>query len=120
MLTKNDRWVLDSVAGAKDEWDGYIPHGSAESRSAASPISSAAFGGQSCHAFRKAFVSELRRAGAPDDAVEYLVGHSAGVRAHYLDADALGLRGVVGVVAPVGAGREETVVPLRRTKWEGS
>lgn len=31
----------------------------------------------------------------------------------------LGLRGVVGMVAPVGAKQAETVVPLRRAKGEG-
>ena len=48
----------------------------------------------STHLFRKAFVSNLRRAGADADAVEQLVGHDIGVRRHYLDLDALMLAAV--------------------------
>ena len=47
------------------------------------------------HAFRKGFVSELRRAGADGDAVEFLVGHSLGLRGVYTDPDALPLRAAV-------------------------
>ena len=47
------------------------------------------------HAFRKGFVSELRRAGADSDAVEFLVGHSLGLRGVYTDPDALPLRAAV-------------------------
>lgn len=65
-------------------------------------VRAAAFVGQTDHAFRKAFVTELRRAGAETDAVEYLVGHSSGIRAHYLDADALPLREAVALVRPIG------------------
>ncbi len=83
----------------------------------AKTVRAAAFEGQTCHAFRKAFVTELRRAGVPDDAVEYLVGHSAGVRAYYLDSDALGLRDAVTHVQAIGASRirvGSTVTPLAR------
>ncbi len=83
----------------------------------AKTVRAAAFEGQTCHAFRKAFVTELRRAGVPDDAVEYLVGHSAGVRAYYLDSDALGLRDAVTHVQAIGASRIKvgsTVTPLAR------
>lgn len=48
----------------------------------------------STHLFRKAFVSNLRRAGADADAVEQLVGHDIGVKRHYLDLDALMLAAV--------------------------
>ncbi|MCP4917543.1 MAG: hypothetical protein GY913_11515 [Proteobacteria bacterium] len=47
------------------------------------------------HAFRKGFISELKRAGADTDAVEYLVGHSLGLRGVYTDPDALPLRKAV-------------------------
>lgn len=54
--------------------------------------------GRPDHAFRKGFVSELRRAGADSDAVEVLVGHSLGLRGVYTDADALPLRKAVSLV----------------------
>jgi len=62
------------------------------------------------HAFRKGFVSELRRAGASSDAVEYLVGHSLGLVGVYTDPRALGLDAAVALVPPLGGG---VVVPLR-------
>ena len=37
------------------------------------------------HCFRHGFVTELKRSGADTEAVEFLVGHSQGVRASYLD-----------------------------------
>ena len=64
-------------------------------------VRAAAFEGQTDHAFRKAFVTELRRAGASTDAVEHLVGHSAGIRAHYCDSEALPLREAVALVRPI-------------------
>jgi integrase len=54
--------------------------------------------GRAHHAFRKGFVSGLCRAGADADAVEYLVGHSLGLRGVYLDPDALALREAVALV----------------------
>ena len=78
-------------------------------------LRAAAFAGQTDHAFRKAFVTELRRAGAETDAVEFLVGHSTGIRAHYLDADALPLRAAVALIRPVGIrGGSENVIELRK------
>jgi integrase len=59
--------------------------------------------GRPDHAFRKGFVSELRRAGADSDAVEVLVGHSLGLRGVYTDADALPLRDAVALVPPFSA-----------------
>jgi len=50
------------------------------------------------HCFRKGFISELKRAGADTDAVEYLVGHSLGLRGVYTDPDALPLRKAVGEI----------------------
>ena len=54
-----------------------------------------AWDGRPHHAFRKGFVSELKRSGADSDAVEFLVGHSLGLRGVYIDPDALPLRGAV-------------------------
>jgi integrase/recombinase XerD len=56
------------------------------------------------HAFRRAFVTGLRRAGADPDAVEVLVGHSLGLRGVYTDPEALGLRDVVALVPKIVSG----------------
>ncbi len=50
-----------------------------------------AWDGRPHHAFRKGFVSGLKRAGADADAVEFLVGHSLGLRGVYIDPEALPL-----------------------------
>lgn len=50
------------------------------------------------HAFRKGFITGLKRAGADTDAVEYLVGHSLGLRGVYTDPEAFGLREAVALV----------------------
>lgn len=55
------------------------------------------------HAFRAGFVSGLARLGADREAVEYLVGHAGGVRARYLDPDALPLAETVALVPEVGS-----------------
>jgi integrase len=65
-------------------------------------VRKAAWDGRPHHAFRKGFVSELRRAGADGDAVEVLVGHSLGLRGVYTDPDALPLREAVGLIPPLG------------------
>lgn len=74
-----------------------------------------AYSGRPDHAFRKAFVSELRRGGADVDAIEYLVGHSSGIRGVYTDPSALPLRAAVGLVAAIrnttGSGN---VIALRK------
>lgn len=55
------------------------------------------------HAFRKGFVSELKRAGGDADAVEFLVGHSLGrMRDEYTDPDSLALRDAVDRVPAFG------------------
>ncbi len=66
-------------------------------------VRAAAWKGRPHHAFRKGFVSELRRAGADPDAVEYLVGHSLGLRGVYTDPDALALRQAVALIPPLTA-----------------
>jgi integrase len=53
------------------------------------------------HAFRKGLISGLKRAGADADAVEYLVGHSLGLRGVYTDPDALPLREAVALIPPL-------------------
>lgn len=69
--------------------------------------------GQAHHAFRKGFVTGLRRLGADPDAVEYLVGHSLGLRGVYTDPDAYHLHDVVGLVPPIGGDGKVTRMPKR-------
>lgn len=73
--------------------------------------------GRPDHAFRKAFVTELRRAGADPDAVEYLVGHSSGIRGVYTDPSALPLTSTVALVSPCGITTgSSNVVALRKPR----
>ena len=55
------------------------------------------------HAFRKGWVSSMKRLGADPDAVEYLVGHSLGLRGVYIDPEALPLRATADLIPPVAA-----------------
>jgi site-specific recombinase XerD len=50
------------------------------------------------HAFRKGFASGLKRLGADNEAVEYLLGHSLQLRGIYVSADALALVEAVALV----------------------
>lgn len=59
------------------------------------------FKGRPHHAFRKGFVSGLKRAGADSDATEYLVGHSLGLKGIYTDAESLPLVAAVAHVPPL-------------------
>jgi hypothetical protein len=61
--------------------------------------------GQIHHCFRKGFVSELKRSRAVSDAVEFLVGHSLGLRGVYSDACSLPLQEAVGLVPRLGLAR---------------
>ena len=80
-------------------------------------IREAAWKGRPHHAFRKGFVSELRRAGAEPDAIEYLVGHGLGLRGVYTDPDALGLPDVVALIPPIGgSGRILSMASHRKSK----
>lgn len=74
-------------------------------------VRAAAWQGHAHHAFRKGFISGLKRLGADDEAVKVLVGHSLGLRGVYVDADALGLRAAVDLVPARDAGA--AVVALR-------
>ena len=56
---------------------------------------------RSIHSIRKGFISELKRSGADDEAVEYLVGHSLRLRGVYGDRDALLLRDAVARIPPL-------------------
>ena len=73
-----------------------------------------AWRGRPHHAFRKGFVSGLKREGADTDAVEHLVGHSLGLRGIYTDPDALPLREAVALVPPLGV-----ELPEREIRFEG-
>ena len=58
-----------------------------------------AWQGQPNHAFRKGFITNLKRAGADNEAVEFLVGHKLpGQRDIYVDPDAHPLRKAVGFI----------------------
>lgn len=54
--------------------------------------------GQPIYCIRKTFTSELKSRGADSEAVEYLLGHSLGIREHYLDAVALPLREAIELI----------------------
>lgn len=59
------------------------------------------------HAFRKGFESNLKRAGADTEAVEYLVGHKmAGVRSAYVDPTFLPIVQAVARVPPLSPAAE--------------
>lgn len=70
--------------------------------------------GRPHHAYRKGFISGLRRAGADPDAVEFLVGHSLGLKGVYTDPDALALREAVAKVPPLNLGAEIVRLADRR------
>lgn len=72
--------------------------------------------GDSHHCFRNGFVSGLKRAGADDEAVEYLVGHSLGLRTLYTDPDALPLRSAVRRIPPVAKEASNPVVNLEERR----
>lgn len=60
--------------------------------------------GRAQHAFRAGFQSELTRAGASVEAIEYLVGHALrGVRGHYIAPWALPLEATVALIPPMKA-----------------
>ena len=53
------------------------------------------------HAFRKGFRSGLKRLGADDMAVEFLLGHSLGIAGVYTDPDSMPLRDAVNLIPPL-------------------
>ncbi len=81
-----------------------------------------AWRGRPHHSFRKGFVSELRRAGADADAVEFLVGHSLGLRGIYTDPTALPLRATVDLIPPVARDLAQAMLDreaLDQPRFEG-
>ena len=96
-----DEWIVTSnrckdrerMARARDVERGWERSG----------VRKEAWDGRPHHAFRKGFVSELKRAGADADAVEFLVGHSLGLRGVYIDPDALPLAAAVERIPALGA-----------------
>lgn len=61
--------------------------------------------GRSHHAFRKGFITELKRAGADADAVEVLVGHKLpSLRGIYTDPRAMPMQTAVALIPPLGPG----------------
>lgn len=65
-------------------------------------VDEAVWSGCAHHAFRAGFQSGLKSLGADDEAVEFLVGHSRGIREHYVGPDALPLVDAVRLVPELG------------------
>ena len=78
-------------------------------------VRSEAWAGRPHHAFRKGFVSGLKREGADSDAVEMLIGHSLGLRGVYTDPDAIPMRAAVDCAPPLFTGTA-TVLSLANHK----
>ena len=91
MITSNRAKVRERMARARDLERGWERSG----------VRKEAWEGRPHHAFRKGFVSELKRAGADADAVEFLVGHSLGLRGVSIDPDALPLADAIGRIPDV-------------------
>lgn len=90
-------WMI-GPAGAPEEYLVPCPRAIREARArdaqrawTRAGVDRAVWDGCAHHAFRRGFVSGLKRDGADDEAVEYLVGHSGGIRGIYVDAAALPL-----------------------------
>ncbi|MFH1463963.1 MAG: site-specific integrase [Pseudomonadota bacterium] len=67
------------------------------------------------HCFRKGFITEMKLAGADNEAVEYYVGHSMGLRGVYTDPRAYQLQDLVDRIPALGAGAS-SVVDLERER----
>jgi len=78
-------------------------------------VRKAAWASSPHHAFRRGFVSGLKRLGADDEAVEVLVGHSLGLRGHYADPEAMPLREAVALILPVSGATRESAEAARST-----
>ena len=77
--------------------------------------------GRPHHAFRKGFISCLKREGADEEAVETLVGHSLDLRGKYLDPDFLPMLEAVAMVPPLPREKRKAadVVPIRKKAATG-
>ncbi len=92
---KDEGWVIESDRGRGGARDRMARDTRVRAAWQAAGVRSAVWAGRPNHAFRKGFISELKRSGADAEAVEYLVGHSLGLRGVYTDPDALPLRDAV-------------------------
>lgn len=81
-------------------------------------VDPAVWDGCAHHAFRAGFQSGLKRAGADDEAVKFLVGHSTGVRSRYVGPDALPLVAAVALVPRIGEAEENNVHALDGARRE--
>jgi integrase len=66
------------------------------------------------HVLRAGFITGLKGLGADLEAVEFLVGHSRGIREHYSSPDALELVEAVGLVPDLASVGTASVRPARR------
>ncbi len=95
-------WIIVSARGWGGERGRMARARDVERAWARAGVRTVAWEGRPHHCFRKGFVSELKRSGADPDAVEFLVGHSLGLRGVYLDPDALPLREAVALIPALG------------------
>lgn len=82
-------------------------------------VREAVWRGDSHHSFRNGFVSGLKKLRADDEAVEYLVGHSLGLRGAYTDPEALPLQEAVNLIPPLGRPDEVPLLDRIRGQEEG-
>lgn len=82
-------------------------------------VDPAVWDGCAHHAFRAGFSSGLARAGAAVEAVEYLVGHSRGIREHYVGPDSLPLVEAVALVPRIGEAEEGNVRRMDGARRQG-
>jgi integrase len=76
-------------------------------------VDPAVWDGCAHHAFRAGFESGLKRLGADTEAVEFLVGHSRGIRERYVGPDALPLVEAVRLVPAIGRDNVEQLRAAR-------
>lgn len=73
-------------------------------------VRASAWEGSPQHAFRDGFISGMKKLGADDEAVKYLVGHDLGVRGRYVDPEALPMREAVALIPSMTP--DAVVVPM--------
>lgn len=100
LLVELNRWLQDGTADPEWLVSCSRTHREARARDmdrawSRAGVRPATWDGRPHHAFRAGFMAGLKRAGADDEAVRFLVGHSRGVRASYVDGTALPLREAV-------------------------
>lgn len=120
---RTDEWLISSNRQRGGERERMARARDLERGWERSGVRREAWDGRPHHAFRKGFVSELKRAGADADAVEFLVGHSLGLRGVYIDPEALPLTAAINHIpvlkpapAPTfegGADLYDTQAPVR-------